>query len=129
MNNKIMPHHLQHPLPKPISKQQRSVANAPTSFKTMLDHAIDDNKELKISKHAEKRMLDRGIHVSNQLWERIHSKVLEAKGKGITDSLVITKDAAFVVSAKNETVITAMDLKEAKSQIFTNINGAILIAE
>lgn len=128
MNNKIMPHHLHHPLPKPTSKE-RQVGNRNLSFQSMLHDAIDKTKQLKISKHAEKRMEDRGIHVSQQLWDRIHEKVLEAKGKGVNDSLVITQDAAFVVSAKNETVITALDLHEAKSQIFTNINGAILIDE
>ena len=46
---------------------------------------------------------------------------------GVTDSLVLTKEAALVVSAKNNTVITAMGRDEASSQIFTNINGTILI--
>src|SRR5690554_4498156 len=130
MNNKIMPHHLHQPLRKPISpKQKAQPTSSPLSFQSMLEKAIDKKEELKISKHAEKRMMDREIHISPELWETIHSKILEAKEKGINDSLVLTSDAAFVVSAKNETVITAMDRKEAGAQVFTNINGAILIDE
>ncbi|HET7657976.1 MAG TPA: flagellar protein, partial [Bacillales bacterium] len=56
-------------------------------------------------------------------------KVLQARQKGITDSLVVTKNAALVVSAKNNTVVTAMDRKEASTHIFTNINGTILMDE
>lgn len=129
MNHKIMPHHLYQPLPKPVSKQQNPIKQPSLSFQSVLDKAIGETEQLKISKHAEKRMEDRGIEVSPKLWQRIYSKVLEAKEKGINDSLVITQNAAFVVSAKNETVITAMDRKEAGSQVFTNINGAILIDE
>lgn len=124
-----MPHHLYQPLPKPVSKQQNPIKQPSLSFQSVLDKAIGETEQLKISKHAEKRMEDRGIEVSPKLWQRIYSKVLEAKEKGINDSLVITQNAAFVVSAKNETVITAMDRKEAGSQVFTNINGAILIDE
>ena len=35
--------------------------------------------------------------------------------------------AAFIVSAKNATVITAMDRTEAKDQLFTNIDGTIVL--
>lgn len=125
-----MPHHLHQPLPKPVSTNQRpDLATQGLSFQSMLDKVIDKSDELKISKHAEKRMEDRGIHFSPQMWETIHSRVKEAKAKGINDSLVITADATLVVSAKNETVITAMDRQEAGAQIFTNINGAIIIQE
>ncbi|WP_390883495.1 hypothetical protein [Heyndrickxia oleronia] len=54
-------------------------------------------------------------------------KVSEAKRKGVNESLVIVNNAALIVSAKNETVITAMNLQEASNQIFTNINGAIIV--
>ncbi|KHF30907.1 hypothetical protein LR68_00397 [Anoxybacillus sp. BCO1] len=43
------------------------------------------------------------------------------------DSLVITDEAALIVSAVNQTVITAMHREEAQTQLFTNINGAIII--
>jgi flagellar operon protein len=54
-------------------------------------------------------------------------KMEEAKEKGIKDSLVILKDVTLVVNAPNHTVITALTRSEAHSQIFTNINGAIVI--
>ena len=53
--------------------------------------------------------------------------MIEAKKLGVKESLVLLDDAALIVSAKNQTVITAMDRKEAMSQIFTNINGTIVM--
>ncbi|WP_241663243.1 hypothetical protein [Peribacillus simplex] len=39
----------------------------------------------------------------------------------VTESLVITENAALIVSTKNNKVITVMYRDEATSQIFTNI--------
>ena len=61
--------------------------------------------------------------VGNQIGE----KVKEAKTMGVKESLVLVDDAALIVSAKNNTVITAMNRAEATAQIFTNINGTILM--
>lgn len=69
----------------------------------------------------------RGIEFSEAEWGKIAAKVEEAKRKGVTESLVLTRDAALIVSAKNETVITVLNRDEAASQIFTNINGTIII--
>lgn len=116
-----------HPL-IPFKQQKKSAVepNGP-SFKELLGNTIEEDATLKISKHAEKRLNERNIKIDQELWHKIEQKVNEAKGKGVSDSLVITDQAALIVSAKNNTVITAMDRIEASSQIFTNINGTILI--
>lgn len=105
-----------------------NIGKSETSFAQHLNEAkVFYPNKLVISKHASERLKQRGIHIEPQLWDKIGAKVAEAKNKGIVDSLVLTKNAALIVSAKNNTVITAMDRKEASSQIFTNINGAILV--
>ncbi|MFB5281448.1 hypothetical protein [Peribacillus sp. Hz7] len=48
---------------------------------------------------------------------------------GVTEALVVMDEAALVISAKNNTVITIMDHEEAGTQIFTNINDTILLDE
>ncbi|MFD1850377.1 TIGR02530 family flagellar biosynthesis protein [Oceanobacillus bengalensis] len=93
-------------------------------FKDILS---EQNQKLKISKHASERLNERNIHIDEHQWQQIEAKMREAKKKGITDSLVVMNDAALLVSAKNNTVVTAMDRKEATSRIFTNINGTILM--
>lgn len=86
-----------------------------------------DQCPVKLTKHAKQRLEERDIQLSHGKWEMIHQKMSEAKQKGITDSLVLTKEAALVVNADQNTVITAMNRKEARSHIFTNINGTILL--
>jgi flagellar operon protein len=105
---------------------QRSAKKESASFKEVL---AKKQQELKISKHAEARLHERDIHINESQWEMIGQKINEAKQKGITDSLVVIKDAALLVSTTNNTVITALSREEANSRIFTNINGAILMNE
>lgn len=95
-------------------------------FTEHLQEAIQQ-EGLKISKHAYKRIIQRDIFIDDLRWQLITQKVDEARKMGVTDSLVLLDDAALIVSTKNKTVITAMDRKEASSQIFTNINGTIVI--
>jgi flagellar operon protein len=109
------------------TKAVDTVSNPGNSFAAQLNSAIHRSTEMQISKHAKVRMEQRGISISPQVWEEIGEKVSEAKSKGVQESLVLLKDAALIVSARNRTVITAMDRQEANSQIFTNINGTILI--
>lgn len=102
---------------------QRNKAQKQTPFKEHLKKA----QTLKISKHAEQRLHERNIQISEQKWQEIQQKISEAKQKGVKESLVVLKDSTLVVSAKNHTVITALSDAEAKSRIFTNIDGTILL--
>ena len=128
MDSKIQGAHLQQ-LPKFPNKRVSSngLQTNSANFSNLLQQKMAETPPLKISKHAEKRLLERGITIDTSMWKIINEKVREAKSKGVQDSLVITENAALVVSAKNSTVITAMDREEAKTQIFTNINGTILL--
>lgn len=96
------------------------------SFRTALTNQLN-RQPVKLTKHAMERMESRNIHFSSAEWNQIHDKMREAKEKGVNDSLVLTPQAALVVNAPKNTVITAMNLSEANSHIFTNINGTILI--
>lgn len=97
------------------------------SFSEQLNQALMPG-QLKISKHASDRLRERNIHISDLEWARMTEKVNEAKVKGIKESLVLMDQAALIVSVKNSTVITAMDRKETKDQLFTNIDGTIILS-
>ncbi|MEK4148377.1 MULTISPECIES: TIGR02530 family flagellar biosynthesis protein [Robertmurraya] len=96
-------------------------------FSQHLQQAIIDSNKLTLSKHAKERLQQRDIHIDDRRWKQIEAKVSEAKKMGVKESLVLLDEAALIVSAKNNTVITAMDRQEATSQIFTNINGTIVL--
>jgi flagellar operon protein len=89
---------------------------------------VDTNvSELKFSSHAQTRMQSRGIELSPDEMLRIREAVGRAGAKGSKESLVLTDKAAFVVSVKNGTVITAMDRDSMKENVFTNIDSTIMI--
>lgn len=97
------------------------------NFSAHLQTAMHPDGKLVISKHAKERLNQRGIQIDSAEWKSIEGKIQEAKQMGVKESLVLLKDAALIVSAKNNTVITAMDRAEAGTQIFTNINGTIIL--
>ena len=115
------------PVSKKSHKPVKASQLAQTPFSLQLQSAIQSKSKLTISKHASERLQQRGIEISTERWNRIEEKVKQAKDKGVNDSLVLLKEAALIVSAKNNTVITAMGRQEAEDQIFTNINGTILM--
>ncbi len=83
--------------------------------------------ELRFSKHAAGRLADRGIELSEDQMERLNDGVRRAGQKGIRDSLVIVDELAFIVNVPNSTVVTAMDSTETQDNVFTNINGAVIM--
>ena len=83
--------------------------------------------ELKFSAHARSRLNSRGIELSAEDIVKMQEAISKAGKKGSKESLVVTDKAAFVVSVKNNTVITAVDKESLKENIFTNIDSTILI--
>ena len=82
---------------------------------------------VKFSKHAANRLSDRKIELTEEQLERLNDGTKKAGEKGIRDSLVLVDQLAFIVNTKNNTVITAMDQTEADENIYTNIDGAVII--
>ena len=82
---------------------------------------------LKFSKHAQSRLSDRHIELTNGQMERLHDGAKKAGEKGIQDSLVIVDGLAFIVNIPNKTVVTAMDSADTQDSIFTNIDGAVIM--
>lgn len=87
----------------------------------------EQDSRLKFSKHASGRLADRGIELSNRQLERLSDGVRKAGQKGIKDSLVIVDELAFIVNVPNNTVVTAMNSTETDDNVFTNINGAVIM--
>ena len=82
---------------------------------------------LKFSKHALGRLTDRNIELDSSQLERLQQGAVKAEEKGIKDSLVIVDQLAFIVNVPNQTVVTAMDSTETNENVFTNINGAVIM--
>ena len=83
--------------------------------------------ELKFSKHASTRLQDRNIELSDSQIDRLSAGMQKANEKGINESLVLMDQMAFIVNVKNNTVITALNEQEIKENVFTNIDGAVIV--
>lgn len=98
------------------------------SFQEILQQkALQDAGSLKFSKHALGRLNDRNIELSEGQLERLNEGAQRAGQKGIRDSLVIVDELAFIVNVPNQTVVTAMNSTETNENVFTNINGAVIM--
>ncbi|MFC5712142.1 TIGR02530 family flagellar biosynthesis protein [Thalassorhabdus alkalitolerans] len=116
-----------HQLPHPQKHIPENNKIETSYFQKLFTEELAGPTSLKISKHADKRLAAREVTISPEQWKKIDEQIKSAKKKGVNESLVLTDKAALIVSAKNETVITAMNRQEANGQIFTNINGTIVL--
>ena len=82
---------------------------------------------LKFSTHAIERIQSRGIKLTPDDMKKLNDAVDKAIQKGSKDTLVLMGENAFVVSAKNKTVITAMDKNQMKENVFTNIDSTVFM--
>lgn len=97
------------------------------SFRDILKTKESEKEALKFSKHASIRLEQRGIRLTDTQMERLSDGTRQAEQKGIRDSLVIVDELAFIVNIPKNTVITAMDSTETNSNVFTNIDGAVIM--
>lgn len=106
-----------------------SQASEKTSFQEILEkkQAGLTTSELKFSKHATMRLEDRNINLSKEQMQRLETGAEKAEEKGIKESLVIMDSLAFIVNIPNKTVVTAMEQTESTENIYTNIDGAVII--
>lgn len=114
----------------PISSQGSKIAdseNAKESFGSILSKEIQDNDSVKFSKHAQSRLESRNISLEQEDLQKLSDAVGKASEKGVQDSLILMNNLAFIVSVPAKTVVTAMPVSEAADNIFTNIDGAVII--
>ncbi|MDE6675138.1 MAG: flagellar protein [Acetatifactor sp.] len=106
---------------------QQNLAGEKISFQEVLQKKVQTDNNLRFSKHASVRLQQRGIDLTDGQLERLMDGTRKAGQKGIKDSLVIVDELAFIVNVPNSTVVTAMDSKDAVDNIFTNIDGAVIM--
>lgn len=93
-------------------------------FKKVLDNAGND---IKFSKHAVERINNRNIFINKKDVVRINKGIQKAREKGITQALILMDNRAFIASVKSNTIITTINSDKLKDNVFTNIDGAVVI--
>ncbi len=94
---------------------------------TMPPGAAEGGTPLKFSAHALNRIKDRSISMDQGLMGKLEKAVDTAAQKGSKESLILSDNAAFIVSVKNKTVITVLDRGQMNGNVFTNIDSTVVI--
>lgn len=82
---------------------------------------------ISFSKHAQSRAAERGIEVDDALMGQLADSVERAQAKGATNILAFDATRAFIINVPHGRVITTMSQEEMEENIFTNIDGAVLL--
>lgn len=108
----------------PINDKQ---VNSNKNFKEILKKAQGKNEEIKFSKHALERMDSRDVKLNLEEVKKIEMAFKKAEEKGVKDAFILLGDKGFIASIENKTVITSITNEELKENIFTNIDGAVIL--
>ena len=84
-------------------------------------------QNIKFSKHAVERMQVRDINLNNVEITKIEDAINKASIKGVKEALILMDDKAFIANIKSKTIVTTVNREQLKNNIFTNIDGAIII--
>lgn len=105
----------------PSSKESR------LAFQDVLREQIEKAGGVTFSRHAVKRAAENGITLSDESLRRLNEGVQLAGEKNLEAPLILVGGTAFLVSVKNNTVITAVDSTSASGNVFTNIDGTVIV--
>lgn len=107
-----------------------------SGFAKELQKQLDEKKRTEqngqsgvvFSKHALERISERQIDIENgDTLERLNKAVELAGEKGSNDALVMIGSNAFIVSIKNNKVITTLSADDMQGNIFTNIDSTVIM--
>lgn len=108
------------------SREDNKIKKADSlDFQQLLQESIKNNDSVKISAHAEQRMIERDIKLQEVDMKLIKDAMNNLEKKGAKESLMLYKDIAFIASVNNRTIITALQYKEL--DIVTNIDSMIIV--
>jgi flagellar operon protein len=109
------------------SVAQKTSGSENTFAQILRENIQKSDTQLTFSKHAVQRMDTRQIEVSPQLMAKMDDAVEKAGSKGVKEALILNGGTAFIVNVPSKTVVTTMSDEEMKENIFTNIDGAVIL--
>ena len=112
---------------KDAEKNKKTRNTGALSFGEILSSEISRRSGIKFSKHARERLSTEGVEMTPERIRRLEEAVSKARAKAARETLVLMEGAAFVVSVKNNTVITVVEEKRMKENVFTNIDSAVIV--
>jgi flagellar operon protein len=130
MNSSLIPSYLpQKPVTANVTAQKPGSQQQGTpSFADMLQNEqakSSPDVQLHVSAHAENRMREHGVQMTEKDWQTVGEAVKKAEQKGSKDTYVMYGNAGFVVNVKNHTVVTTMVDRDAP--VVTNVDSVVVV--
>lgn len=114
--------------PQTAQTRQTDTAGSDTkSFADVLSDTLSKSSDVNFSKHAVKRAMEHNIDLNDESISRLNEGVRIAGEKNLEEPLILVGSTAFLVNIPNNTVITAVDSGNMKGNVFTNIDGTVII--
>ncbi len=79
------------------------------------------------SKHADRRVAERGVALKPEEATRVAGAVSDARQRGVRSLVVVLPDSVMLVAPATNTVVTAMPRGEAERRLFTNVDAVVLL--
>ena len=113
---------------KSLNKGERKpVQSSDDSFRRLLKQEAQEDKNVRFSKHAQKRLEERKISLDGDEYLKLKEGINKLKEKGGRDSLIVTNEAAYIVDVDNEMVVTAFDKEDMSENVVTKIDSTLFI--
>ena len=113
-----------HSVAPPTRTQATAAGRTQPAFGAMLQQRT---QAVNFSKHALARAEERGIQLTPDLMGKLADSVEKAHEKGAKNILAFSDSQAFIINIPYGRVITTMSGEEMRQNIFTNIDGAVLL--
>ncbi|MBZ2173871.1 flagellar protein [Schnuerera sp. xch1] len=110
--------------PQSINRNQKGCNK---NFETVLQQIKNRDENIKFSKHAINRMEHRDMTLNNEEMKRLKLGFNKASKKGVNNALILLENKAFIANIRNKTVITTVNKEQLKDNVFTNIDGAVIV--
>ena len=111
-----------------ITSKTNQTPQDSTFAQTLKKQLEKQSGSVEFSKHAIDRINQRNIDMQeDDKMERLNKAVELAQQKGANETLVLIDQTAFVVSVKNNKVITTMSQQDMVGNVFTNIDSTVIM--
>ena len=112
-------------IPVPLARGRRAPSTAGSDFRTALRQAQRRAGEVRFSAHALERLRQRDINFTASDVRRVSQAAEKLAGKGGRQSLVVMDGVGLILDVANRTVVTAVERRALRENVFTNIDSAV----
>lgn len=111
----------------PVGVPKQPEGSQGGSFQDVLRAQIQKSSAVDFSNHAIKRAAAHNIELTEDQLARLSEGVRLASEKNLQDPLILVGGTAFLVNVPNNTVITTMGSGDLRGNVFTNIDGTVIV--